>query len=463
MEFERGRRPALPDLSVGLWTPEEFSLCFGADTIRVYHCLRQLIFLTDAELREVMLSACAALGRLFGATDCIVTSDFNAADHAFFKGMAFEAALQRAEPENGEVANLEDLYLDYSVEPDLAIDTPQGRQAIDRVWDSFGYWRFRWSPAIGADHPWPPIPRRLTSAPVAIRPSREVDPESLEGLLHDLRYEKRRKQEKAADALRELGPAARAAVPDLVEALGKRWPTVRQRVAVALGHLGGGAEVISALRRVLEQDEDNAVRQAAADALIRLGAGLLVLQNADEERRRRVADGLANLGPAAREVVPALLAMLTADGSNSRETRRTLARAVWLIGPTPDTIADLLRALRDPDELVRLWIARAFAVLGPVASPATQELVKALADLAEMVRSSLAWALARIGPESIAPVVKALRDRSPELRRGAAEALDRMRVRDAMAALEEAQRDGHEAVRQAADESLRRLAAAGRG
>jgi HEAT repeat protein len=451
-------------LSVGLWTPEEFSLCFGADTIRVYHCLRQLIFLTDAELREVMLSACAALGRLFGATDCIVTSDFNPADHAFFKGMTFDAALQQAEPENGEVANLEDLYLDYSVESELAIETPQGWRAIDRVWDSFGYWRFRWSPAIGADHPWPPVPRRLVPTPVAESPSREVDPETLEGLLHDLRFEKRRKQEKAADALRELGPAAKAAVPDLVEALAKRWPTVRQRVALALGYLGGGAEVISALRRVLEHDEDSAVRQAAADALIRLRAGLLVLQSTDEERRRQAADGLANIGPAARDAVPVLLAMLLADRSNdSRETRRALARAVWLIGPTADAIPDLLRALHDPDELVRLWIARAFTVLGPAASPATQELVKALADPAEMVRSSLAWALARIGPESIAPVVKALRDGSPEWRRGAAEAVGRMRVRDVMAALEEARRDAHEAVRQAASESIRRLTAAGRG
>lgn len=475
-------QPNLPDVAVSWWTPEEFSLTFGTDTIQVYHLLRWHSFLIDSRMQEAMLKACAALGRLFGVTDCIVTNDWNPANSAFEGGMMFDAALQQAEPGHGEVANLEDLYLTYVNESELAaIPTgndlipwqwvlmprdkplPDGWQRLDRSWDSIGYWRFRWSPEIGADHPWPPVPKRSLSSSIEERPHREVDPETLEGLLHDLRYEVRRKQEKAADALYEMGQSAKAAVPDLVEALGKRWPTVRKRVAFALGRIGGGAEVIAALQRVLEQDEDAEVRHAAADALIRLGAGISVLHSTDDERRRQAADGLAALGPAARATVPDLLTMLRADDPViSLDTRRSLARAIWLIGPEASAIPDLLKALRASDELVRLWIARGFAVLGPAAVSATPALVQALADPAEMVRSSLAWALARIGPDAIGSVVKALQSGEPALRCGAAECLGRMRARDAIPALEAAQQDNEEAVRQAATESLRRLAMPGR-
>jgi HEAT repeat protein len=456
-------RPNLPDMGVSWWTAEEFSLTFGADTIRVYHLLRWHSFLTDSQLQSAMLRAVTALGQLFGLTDCIITSDFNPVDSAFFKGMTFDAALLTSEPEYGEVANLEDLYLNYPEETGLTFKTQQGWQSIDHIWDSVGYWRFRWSPEIGADHPWPPVPRRPLSPLFVEGPRRDIDPEALEGLLHDLRYEVRRKQEKAADALRELGPVAQAAVPTLIEALGKSWPTVRKRVALALGYIGDGEEVISALQRVLEQDEVADVRHAAAEALIRLGAGVSVLRCKYDERRQQAADGLANLRQAARTAVPELLSMLLArDPVTSLKTRRSLARAIWLIGPDASTIPDLLKALRDPDELVRLWIARAFAFLGPTAASATLKLVQSLEDPADMVRSSLAWALARMGLETIPAIVESLRNGSPTLRRGAAECLGRICARDSISDLKHAEHDPSKVVRQAAAESLRRLATVGR-
>lgn len=206
-------QPNLPDVAVSWWTAEEFSLTFGADTIRVYHLLRWHYFLTRSQLQAAMLSACTSLGKLFGASDCIITNDWNPVNSAFCNGMTFDGALLEAEPRHGEVANLEDLYLSYSEETGLTIETPQDWQPIDHVWDSLGYWRFRWSSEIGAAHPWPPVPRRPADALLGEPSRQEVDPESLEGLLHDLRYEVRRKQEKAADALGELGPAAQTAAP----------------------------------------------------------------------------------------------------------------------------------------------------------------------------------------------------------------------------------------------------------
>lgn len=455
-------QPNLPNLDVNWWTAEEFSLTFGADTIRVYHPLRWHYFLTHSQLQSAMLNACTALGKLFGASDCIITNDWNPVNSAFCNGMTFDAALLEAEPKHGEVANLEDLYLSYPKKTGLAIETPQGWQPIDHAWDSFGYWRFRWSPEIGAGHPWPPVARRPAASLIGERSRQEVDPEALDRLLHDLRYEARRRQEKAADALRELGPAAQTATPALVEALGKRWASVRKRAALALGYIGGGKEAISVLRRVLEQVEDAEVRHAAAEALIRLGAGVCVLRSTDDERRRQAADGLGNIGPGARAAVPELLTMLLAsDAATSLETRRSLAQAIWLIGPDDGAIPDLLKALRDTDELVHLWIARTFAILGSTAVSATETLVQRLDDPAEMLRSSLAWALARIGSAAIPIVIESLESSSPLLRRSAAECLGRMRVAHAISALKHAEKDMDQGVRQVAAESLGRLAAIG--
>lgn len=188
-----------------------------------------------------------------------------------------------------------------------------------------------------------------------------------------------------------------------------------------------------------------------------------MLSSTDDERRRQAADGLSNLGPSARAPVPELLTMLlVSDAATPLETRRSLAQAIWLIGPDDGAIPDLLTALRDPDELVHLWIARTFAILGSTAASATGALVQRLDDQAEMVRSSLAWALARVGSAAIPIVIEALRNSSPLLRRSAAECLGRMRVRHAISALKHAEQDTDEGVRQAAAESLRRLAAIGR-
>jgi HEAT repeat protein len=369
-------QPGLPDTWAELHTPEDFYLSFGADTVRVYHLLRWHSFLTEPPLQAAMLEACAALGRLFGATDCVLTSDFSPLDAAFHEGAGFEEALRRGEPGHGEVPNLEDLYLSYT-------DT----------WDSFGYWRFRWSPEIGRGWPWPPRPLRVVPSAEPLPAVREPDADTLSGLLHNLRYETRRRQEKAADSLREHGRAARAAVPDLIEALSRRYPSVRARVAQALGEVGEGEAVVAALRRVMDTDDALEVRQAAAAALLRLGAGVDVLRSPDDRRRRQAAEGLGAIGPAVWRAVPALLTTLLAVPPPPLETRRAIARSLWLIGPAERSIPALLEALRDPDDLVRLWIARAFATLGPAAPPAAEELRRALDDPSAMVRGSLAWAL----------------------------------------------------------------------
>ena len=160
------RRPGLPNLGVSLWLPQGFSLTFGQDAVEVYHLLRWHFFLTEPDLRRAMLDACTCLGRLFGAADCVVTSDFSPVVQAFREGQGFDASLASAGPEHGERPNLADLYLEILLpevmrlverpgkpsktrQMDWPLDRPppEGWQRVT-TWDSRGYWRLDLGPGM---------------------------------------------------------------------------------------------------------------------------------------------------------------------------------------------------------------------------------------------------------------------------------------------------------------------------
>jgi len=148
-------RPKLPKLEVALHMKEDFFLTFGEDAIEVYHLLRWHWFLKDLALQKATLDACSRFAHLFGATACIITSDFSPVIHAFRAGAGFDASLATAGPEDGERAALADLYqerpegylmrdaggvMQYQ-EWDQDKTTPVGWERAT-TWDSKGYWRF---------------------------------------------------------------------------------------------------------------------------------------------------------------------------------------------------------------------------------------------------------------------------------------------------------------------------------
>jgi hypothetical protein len=153
------RRPALPDLTADLHTPEVFFLHFGPDAFDVWHLLRWHCFLTDRAIQSAMLDACRCLGRLFGATDCVLTSDYSPQYLAFREGRPFDASLAAAAGEDGERPALADLYLEWPegylmrtvTGPGGLVRTRYKDWPLDRpvpegweratTWDSKGYWR----------------------------------------------------------------------------------------------------------------------------------------------------------------------------------------------------------------------------------------------------------------------------------------------------------------------------------
>jgi HEAT repeat protein len=159
----------------------------------------------------------------------------------------------------------------------------------------------------------------------------------------------------AADALRDIGAPAAAAVPDLQKALADRHPTLRQASARALGQIGDkSASVISALRQSL-QDPELSVQLAAAWSLHKLDPEgkhhIPVFKRTIESGEGGTIVAVGNLGPSADWAVPTLTKLL---GDHRPGVRRLAAEALAKIGPDAAARAALeQRAKRDPDDRVR--------------------------------------------------------------------------------------------------------------
>jgi len=159
----------------------------------------------------------------------------------------------------------------------------------------------------------------------------------------------------AADALRDLGPPAAAAVPALVQALRDRHPTLRQASARALGDMGDKTPpVIRALQESLK-DAELSVRLAAAWSLLKVDpdgkAYIPLLKGAMESGEGGTIVAVGNLRQSADWALPTLTKLL-----NDRRpgVRRLAAEALAKIGPDAAAKSALQQhATRDPDDRVR--------------------------------------------------------------------------------------------------------------
>jgi len=127
------------------------------------------------------------------------------------------------------------------------------------------------------------------------------------------------------------------------------------------------------------------------------GDWVAALKSSDALERRLAAHALAEIGPAAREAVPALI-----------------------------------EALRDPESFVRVWAAAALARVQPENPDAIVALVAGTRDGISFVRSLAAWHLGRLGPghpgiEALVPELRELlNDNDPSVRAEALVALENL-------------------------------------
>ena len=207
----------------------------------------------------------------------------------------------------------------------------------------------------------------------------------------------------AAYVLGQIGPAARAAVPDLIRAIehggARDEPDIAALQAIrALGRIGPEARAaVPALNAWLEKrrfDDYDAVI-----ALDRIGKPPLrkLLEVFLRDGNPSIADLLALLGPKAREVVPSLRVALT---DKRLPVRISAAVALAHIDPSAsEAVPVLIEGLMhgDDQDLDVSGVPDALARLGPRARQALPELIghmhKGL-DEADVVQ-----ALVQIDPE----------------------------------------------------------------
>jgi HEAT repeat protein len=227
------------------------------------------------------------------------------------------------------------------------------------------------------------------------------------GLVRDFRQPTATRVE-AVRTLAKLGARGAVAVPDLVAVLdrlrGSEQEMLQEAIVEALGQMGPAAKVAlptlaKSTKRTIDIDlaiksSTNLILSASdsqdVDALTQQ------LLSRDASLRLRAAKALGDLGAAARSAVPGLVAALAdTDG----DARRAAITALRLIQPNAKPSEALVRAvaldLRDPDANVRLLAARTLGQFG-TAAIAAPDLDAARADPDPDVRRAVATAFARI-------------------------------------------------------------------
>lgn len=244
----------------------------------------------------------------------------------------------------------------------------------------------------------------------------------------------------AVDALRRIlrvKPNSPQVVDALVRTLGDSVDAVRMSAGVALTTEGVRAEgAVPALHNALHD---------SAHATVRWQSAVI----------------LGRLAPSAGQASVPVLAEALSD--EEPQVRAAAAEALGRIGQGSSTaLPDLVRLLRDLDATVRLQavealpnIARDTVIVDP--------LILALSDAAPEVRRAAAAALGALATstsESVAALARALKDSSTAVRAAAALALAEIGppARNSRVALLAARRDSSAQVRRVVEEALRRIA-----
>jgi HEAT repeat protein len=211
-----------------------------------------------------------------------------------------------------------------------------------------------------------------------------------------------------ARALGEIGPAARAAVPEMLKCFNRKdeTPAVRKTILHALVNVVGPEDkaAVPDLKPALADSDPEIVRTAAL-AMGSIGGPAAapavpvlceILQNPEGDSRAVAAAALARIGPDAAAAVPALGKALA---DPTPVVRRNAALALARIGAKAEAaVPDLVRLLNaeQPHE-VRLYAMEAIAYIGgPALDAAVPDLLRVLKnDSNWRVRQRVVMALGR--------------------------------------------------------------------
>jgi HEAT repeat protein len=148
------------------------------------------------------------------------------------------------------------------------------------------------------------------------------------------------------------------------------------------------------------------------------------LKDSDPLIREEAIAVLSDAGPAAREAVPQLEALLKDE---QRGVRFRAGLALWRIaGQKKPAIAALTEALRDPARTDRVNLLYMLADFGPDAISGAPAVLELAGDAEPVLHGQAALLLRRFGPGVVTVLTAALEGKDTRQRRNAAEVLGRM-------------------------------------
>lgn len=234
---------------------------------------------------------------------------------------------------------------------------------------------------------------------------------------------------RAARSLGKIGAAAKPAAPALVALAKDPDEKVRRQAVKALGHIRPGREVVGPLFQELLEDADPGVRSRALHALAEIGAEAvpgLVEALQDEEQAYWACLVLREIGPAAKQAVPALAAKLKDPRPEvRREAILALAAMDEAAAPAVPQIAGQLG-----DQATRVAATYALGRIGGIPADAQAKIRQATKGADKLLSTTSLWALARVHPEdkqlqqeATEQLVERIKDKDANVRAAAGRAL----------------------------------------
>jgi HEAT repeat protein len=254
-------------------------------------------------------------------------------------------------------------------------------------------------------------------------------------LEHALDSSNSRVRRGAALALGQLRPMAPGTVDRLTVGLRDGDGEVRSTFLAAIGHLGPSASASVTAVRGLLHDDSPEIRLRATEILARsaprddqLLDDLSALIDDDDVRvQRKSIETIRSLGPAGREALSKIIEKLQSTDGGVR------LAALEFVGSHGQSAAEAVDALgellSDPTAEIKVMAARTLGKLGKAAQPVFSVLTPLLDAEQASVREAAASTLVslELDVDLIRPhLAKALRDKTPEVRRATMRAIGQL-------------------------------------
>jgi HEAT repeat protein len=233
----------------------------------------------------------------------------------------------------------------------------------------------------------------------------------------------------AAKALGEIGLPAKSAAAALVETLKDTDETVRREAVKALVEIRPGPAVMQPLFLKVMQDADPAVRMRIMHAISEGGEAVvpgLIKALGNEKAAYWACIALRDMGPAAKEAVPALTEALK---SKQPDVRR---EAILVLGAIGDAALPAVPAIADAlaDEHTRTAATFVLGQLNKIPADAEKKIRENFKSEDKTLATVSLWALARVHSddkelrrEATERLVESLTDKDPFVRVAAARSL----------------------------------------